>query len=71
MKSFNIRLFLVVLLFIIASSVTAVLRLDMDTDIVRSLPANSVVVSDALEIFANHPIHDQIAVDVEIGRAHV
>ena len=66
MKSFNLRLSLVVLLFIVASSVTAVLRLDMDTDIVRSLPANSVVVSDALDIFANHPIHDQIAVDVTL-----
>jgi uncharacterized protein len=67
MKSFNLRLFIVVLLFIIASTVTAVLRLDMDTDIVRSLPANSVVVSDALDIFANHPIHDQIAVDVALS----
>jgi len=42
------------------------MRLQMDTDIVRSLPANSVVVSDALDIFANHPIHDQIAVDVTL-----
>jgi len=66
MKSFNLRLFLIVLLFIIASSVTGLLRLDMDTDIVRSLPANSVVVSDALDIFANHPIHDQIAVDLTL-----
>ncbi len=66
MKSFNLRLFVVVLLFIVASSVTAVMRLQMDTDIVRSLPANSVVVSDALDIFANHPIHDQIAVDVTL-----
>ncbi len=67
MKSFNLRLFVFVLLFIIASSVTAVMRLQMDTDIVRSLPANSVVVSDALDIFANHPIHDQIAVDVTLS----
>ncbi len=68
MKSFNLRLFLFVLLFIVVSTITALLRLQMDTDIVRSLPANSVVVSDALDIFANHPIHDQIAVDVTLNR---
>jgi hypothetical protein len=67
MKSFNLRLFVVVLLFILASSVVAIFRLDMDTDIVRSLPANSVVVSDALDIFSNHPIHDQIAIDVSLA----
>jgi len=67
MKSFNLRLFILVLLFIVVSTVTAILRLQMDTDIVRSLPANSVVVSDALDIFANHPIHDQIAVDVTLS----
>jgi len=66
MKSFNLRLFVVVLLCILASSVVAVFRLDMDTDIVRSLPVNSIVVSDALDIFSNHPIHDQIAVDISL-----
>lgn len=66
MKSFNIPLFFGVLLLIIASGVSAFLRLDLDTDIVRSLPADSVVVSDALDIFANHPIHDQIAVDIAL-----
>lgn len=68
MKSFNLRLFIFVFLFVVASTVTALLRLEMDTDIVRSLPANSIVVSDALDIFANHPIHDQIAVDVTLNR---
>ncbi len=68
MKSFNIPLFIATFLCIIAMAVTAVLRLDMDTDIVRSLPAESKVVRDALDIFANHPIHDQIAVDVALSK---
>ncbi len=67
MKSFNIQLFIAVLFCIIASAGIAFLRLDMDTDIVRSLPANSVVVSDALDIFENHPIHDQIAIDLSVS----
>lgn len=43
-------------------------RLRIDTDIVRSLPAKEQVISDALTIFHNHPIHDQVAVDIAIDR---
>ena len=43
-------------------------RLDIDTDVVRSLPAEERVIADALEIFANHPIHDQVAVDITVDR---
>ena len=67
MKSFNTPLFVATFLLIIATAVTAVMRLDMDTDVVRSLPSDSKVVRDALDIFANHPIHDQIAVDVALS----
>lgn len=67
MKFFNIPLFIAVLFLILAMTVTAVLRLDFDTDIVRSLPADSAVVSDALDIFENHPIHEQIAMDISLN----
>ncbi len=67
MKSFNIPLFIAVLFLILAMAVTAVLRLDFDTDLVRSLPADSVAVSDALDIFENHPIHEQIAMDISLN----
>jgi len=43
-------------------------RLHIDTDIVKTLPAHERVITDALEIFRNHPIHDQVAVDVMIDR---
>ena len=43
-------------------------RLHIDTDIIKTLPAHEQVIADALEIFRNHPIHDQVAVDVTIDR---
>ncbi len=65
---FNYRLLITVFLLIIGAAVTAILRLDIDTDVVRSLPAGETVISDALTIFNNHPIHDQIAVDIALDR---
>lgn len=67
MKFFNIPLFIAVLFLILVMTVTAILRLDFDTDIVRSLPADSAAVSDALDIFENHPIHEQIAMDISLN----
>ncbi len=45
------------------------LRLDIDTDIVRSLPSEEKVIGDGLEIFEHHPIHDQVAVDIMIEKS--
>ncbi|OEU83282.1 MAG: hypothetical protein BA865_08550, partial [Desulfobacterales bacterium S5133MH4] len=39
-------------------------RIQIDTDITSSLPDNDPVISDAMDIFSNHPIHDQLAIDV-------
>ncbi len=36
----------------------------LDTDIAASLPKNNTIISDALEIFKNHPIQNKIAIDV-------
>jgi predicted exporter/SAM-dependent methyltransferase len=69
MKLFNIPLFIAVFFLILIMTLAAVVRLDFDTDIVRSLPAGSVVVSDALDIFENHPIHEQIAIDISLNVA--
>lgn len=66
MKIFNIPLFIAVFILILVMTFTAVSRLEFDADIVRSLPADSVAVSDALDIFDNHPIHEQIAIDVSL-----
>jgi len=64
---FNYRLLTVVFFLICSATLTAFLRLDIDTDIVRSLPSGETVISDALEIFTSHPIHDQIAIDISVN----
>ncbi len=65
---FNFRLLSVVLVLILACAGLGLLRLDIDTDIVRSLPTEERIIGDGLEIFRNHPIHDQIAIDIVINR---
>ncbi len=64
---FNYRLLTVIFILICSAALTAFLRLDIDTDIVRSLPSGETVISDALEIFTSHPIHDQIAIDISVN----
>ena len=41
-------------------------RLTIDTDIVSSLPHNDAVIENALHIFRNHPMQDQLSIDVGI-----
>lgn len=60
----NFRLLVIVSLLVSALAGIGLFRLDLDTDVVRSLPAGDTVIADGLEIFAHHPIHDQIAIDV-------
>lgn len=67
-RIFNYRLLLLVTILIGAMAGAGLLRLDIDTDVVRSLPADKTVISDALAIFHNHPIHDQIAIDIMVDR---
>ncbi len=63
----NYRLLFFVSLLIIGCTVVGKMRLDIDTDLARSLPASERVIADALEIFKHHPIHDQVAVDIQIN----
>ncbi len=63
----NYRLLLIASLLVFALAGIGLLRLDFDTDIVRSLPTGDKVIADGLEIFEHHPIHDQIAVDVMLN----
>lgn len=65
---FNYRLLIIVFVLIVGTAAAGIFRLAIDTDVVRSLPSDQTVVSDALEIFTNHPIHDQIAVDITMDR---
>lgn len=64
---FNYRLLIAVFILIVTTAAAGILRLDIDTDIVRSLPSEQTTISDALEIFSNHPIQDQIAVDITLS----
>ncbi len=43
-------------------------RIEIDTDIVGSLPQDDPVVSDALNVFMNHQIHDQLIIDVSLEK---
>jgi predicted exporter/SAM-dependent methyltransferase len=63
----NYRLLFIVSLLIIGCAVLGKMRLTIDTDLARSLPASERVIADALEIFKHHPIHDQVAVDIAIN----
>ena len=64
----NIPLLLLVTVVVSCLSFIGFTRLRIDTDIVRSLPGKEPVITDALTIFHNHPIHDQVAVDIAIDR---
>jgi predicted exporter len=61
------RPLLLVLLLTIGLVAAGILRLDIETDIVRSLPAGEKVLADAALIFEHHPIHDQVAIDIALA----
>ena len=46
----------------------AIVRIRVDTDVVSSLPKDHGVLSDAVYIFKNHPIQNQIAIDMALDR---
>ena len=63
----NYRLLFIVSFLILAFAGLGLLRLDIDTDVVRSLPSGDKVIADGLDIFEHHPIQDQIAVDIALN----
>ncbi|MEW6672174.1 MAG: MMPL family transporter [Thermodesulfobacteriota bacterium] len=44
-------------------------RLDINYDVVDSLPKHDPVISDAMVVFKNHPIQDQLVIDVGLQNA--
>ena len=62
----NYRLLVGVALLIAVLAALGLLRLDIDTDVVRSLPSSDKVIADAVDVFEHHPLQDQIAVDIMI-----
>jgi predicted exporter/SAM-dependent methyltransferase len=65
-KTFCLRPLLVAILLTAGLFAAGLGRIRIDTDITRSLPGNDPVISDATEIFSNHPTHDQMAIDVSL-----
>lgn len=46
-----------------------VYRLDIDTDILGSLPKTDPIISDATYLLLNHPMQNQVVVDVSLKKA--
>ena len=63
-RTCNLRPLIVALLVTATVLSIGLSRIQIDTDITSSLPDNDPVISDAMDIFSNHPIHDQLAIDV-------
>ena len=60
----NYRLLIRVSFLVLVLGAIGFMRLDIDTDVARSLPSGEKVIADGLDIFEHHPVHDQIAVDI-------
>ena len=65
-SAINFPLFLLVMLAAGVLAGAGFLLTDIDTDITRYLPRHDLVISDAGYIFKNHPIQDQIVMDVSL-----
>ena len=70
MKKTGINLPLLLLVGVVIScfALLGLTRLHIDTDVIKSLPSDQQIIDDALKILHNHPIHDQVAVDIMINR---
>lgn len=64
----NLLLLLIVLVAAAAMSAISWQRIRIDTDITTSLPQNDPVIKDAMHLFLNHPLQDQLTIDVGLDR---
>ncbi|MBF0102870.1 MAG: MMPL family protein, partial [Desulfobacterales bacterium] len=71
LTQFKLQRFIVVSTIIFILFGIGLYRIDIDTDILNSLPKGDSVISDAVQIFLSHPIQDQIFIDVGIENADV
>ncbi len=67
MKIIRYRPLLLAVLATVGLAAAGIIRLDIETDIVRSLPAGEKILTDAARIFEHHPIHDQVAIDIALA----
>jgi uncharacterized protein len=62
--AFHWRRLIITLVVVTGLFAVGLSRLNIETDIVGFLPKGEPVISDALYIFKNHPIQDQLIIDV-------
>ena len=65
-NSFHWRRVIITLAVVTALFAVGLSRLEIEADIVSFLPKGDSVISDALYIFKNHPIQDQLVIDVSL-----
>ncbi|QTA80134.1 SAM-dependent methyltransferase [Desulfonema limicola] len=61
---FNLKLFILVILSTAALTIAGIYIAEIDTDITKYLPHNDPVISDAGYIFKNHPMQDQLIINI-------
>ncbi len=64
----NLPLLVIVLIAAAALSVISQQRIRIETDIASSLPHDDPVINDAMHLFSNHPLRDQLTIDVGLDR---
>jgi predicted exporter/SAM-dependent methyltransferase len=69
--SFHWRRVIITLVVVSALFAIGLSRLDIEADIVSFLPQGEPVISDALYIFKNHPIQDQLIIDVSLQEENI
>jgi uncharacterized protein len=70
MRTQKIRYPLLILIVLISALllIAALSRLKVNTDVAASLPEDGGILSDAVYIFKNHPIQNEIAIDIATDR---
>lgn len=69
MKTVDLRLLIGILLMVAILTALALVRIQVDTDIIKYLPGQDPVMSDAGYFLKHHPAQNQIIIDVSLGRA--
>ena len=66
MKPFRFNLHRIILILLVVSVLFGIglYRLEIEMDVIASLPKNDPVITDAAYIFKNHPIQDRLIVDI-------
>ncbi len=70
MKSIKIHFPYLILVLAVMALLLAIafFRMEIDTDITRYLPQNDPVITDAEQVFKNHPIQDRLVVDIGLTK---